>query len=379
MHSTQSLASTNRSVGALVFLLIALGSPVATAASECDYLLSYERRQCLREEAAERASAARAARAERRAKAEADRQARYDRQFKAQRDSTNANGSVRTESNRNQVKRDEASRSLAAPTNPDTYVSKSFVGLDVWAQAFAQEANDAAGFSAFMAKMRALATSLEAKANAMVNPQRNEFQLFLADHRLYKAYGGSGSALLQKQNQCLEPRTYSAAEACDCVAGFPGDAAIGPGAGEIVTQKNATRAINACGRAADLAVDARSKARFTAQKARAQIYKMDTMLADRWADEAIAGGYRRALIVKARAPLRDIEVRVGGVPPMSESQFNAWLKSGIERLKVAKGAGVWETFILAEQYQEVRSNLAFNDAVLTPLLREMMQPPAPRR
>jgi hypothetical protein len=264
----------------------------------------------------------------------------------------------------------------AAPSNPDVYDSKSFSGLTTWLDAFQKEASNPTDFAANLAKIKAAANGPTAKANIFVGVgQRNDLQKFLTDHQLYKGYYRSASALVELQNQCLVQRNYSAAETCDCVAGFPGDTTIGPGAGELVIQSNKTKAIAACGRAAELATDPHLKARFTAQRARAQVKTMDPAQAGQWADEAIAAGYRRATIVKASAGLQDIEVRSGGFPPMSEADYKSEVQYGVDALKAAKKAGVWETFIVAEQFQETMHNIAFTEAVLGPIVKSMLAPP----
>jgi len=263
----------------------------------------------------------------------------------------------------------------ATPQDPDSYDSKSFSGLSTWVDAFGKEASNPAEFAANLAKIKATANGAQAKMQTLpIGAQRNHFQKFLSDHKLYKGYYPSAAKLLARQNQCLEQRPYSAAETCDCVAGFPGDTAIGPGAGELVIRSNKTKAIAACGRAAELATEPRLKARFTAQRARAEAYGMDGPLAVKSTDEALAGGYRRAIIVKATIGLNGVEVLSSGFPVL-RSQVEGELKFGVEGLKAAKKAGVWETFIVAEQFQQALANLAFSDAVLEPILKSMLTPP----
>ena len=101
---------------------------------------------------------------------------------------------------------------------------------------------------------------------------------------------------------------------------------------------------------------------------------MDGPLAVKSTDEALAGGYRRAIIVKATIGLNGVEVLSSGFPVL-RSQVEGELKFGVEGLKAAKKAGVWETFIVAEQFQQALANLAFSDAVLEPILKSMLTPP----
>jgi hypothetical protein len=269
-----------------------------------------------------------------------------------------------------------ARTTAAVPANPDVYDSKSFSGLSTWLDAFQKEANNPKEFAENTAKMRAAANGSGAKANTLINgAERNSLQKFLTDHELYIGYYRSASVLVEREKQCMVQRDYTAAEACDCVAGFPGDTTIGPGAGELVLQSNTTRAIAACGRAADLATDPRLKARFTAQRARAQGNTNDPALATKLADEAITDGYHRAVIVKASAALHSVEFASGGFP-VPKDFINGELQYGVDALKASKKAGVWETHIVAEQFQEALNNLAFSEAVLEPVVKAMLAPPA---
>jgi hypothetical protein len=264
----------------------------------------------------------------------------------------------------------------AAPANPDIYDSRSFAGLSTWLDAFEKEASNPKEFAENVAKMRAAANGPGAKANTLVNgAERNSLQKFLTDHELYIGYYRSASVLVDRQKQCMVQRDYTAAEACDCVAGFPGDTKIGPGAGELVLSSNTTKALAACGRAAELATDPHQKARYTAQKARAQAKTMNTAQAKTWADEAVAGGYRRAEIVKASAGLQGVEVLSSGFP-VPKTAVNAELQFGVDALKASKKAGIWETHIVAQQFQEAMNNLAFSEGVLEPVVKAMLEPPA---
>lgn len=256
------------------------------------------------------------------------------------------------------------------------YRPEQFSGLNTWSDMFDKAANNPQDFTRFIGDITKAANGADAAAYGLATgPKRNNYQKVLTDYELYRTYDRSPASLLAKQKQCRVPRDYSPEEACDCVAGFPGTTGIGPGAGELVLGSNSTLAIKACGEAAAAATDPARKARYTAQRARAQVHTFDTSKAVDWANEAISAGYKRANIVKASAILRDLEVLLSGFPPMTEQAYNEEMKLGIGFLQASKAAGIRETYIVARQYQQVISRLKFNSAVLTPVLKSMLAPP----
>jgi hypothetical protein len=266
----------------------------------------------------------------------------------------------------------------AAPAqdNPDFYEAKQFYGIDVWANAFDKASNSPGEFKTFITGMIQSATGAGATANALATgPQRNFYQKFLTDYQIYNDYFSNRSTLLDKSRECTAPRKYTPAEACDCVAGFPGNTLIGPGAGELVTGSNSKIGINACGKAAAAATDPNLKARYTAQRARAQVYTYNTFQAIQWANEAIQMGYPRASIVKASAALRDFEVRNSGFPAPSRQESETILKIGSDFLKEAKKLGVRETYIIARQYQQTLAIYKFNTSLYMGLYKSMTTPP----
>lgn len=269
-----------------------------------------------------------------------------------------------------------ASASTATASNGRSYRPEQFSGLNTWSDIFDKAANNPQDFARFQSDITKAANGPDAAiAGIGTGPKRNNYQKILTDYELYRTYDRSPASLLSKQQQCRIPRDYTPAEACDCVAGFPGTTGIGPGAGELVLGSNHALAVKACGDAAAAASDPAVKARYTAQRARAQVHTFDVHQAVLWADEAIAAGYKRANIVKASAVLREIEVLTGGFPPMTEQAYNASMKQGLAFLRSSSAAGIRETYIVARQYQQVTSRLKFNSAVLTPVLRSMLTPP----
>ena len=266
---------------------------------------------------------------------------------------------------------------IASPVHADDnlYRSTGFDGLSTWRDLFAKAANSPAEFAKIQAQMTRDSTGSQAAANGLVKPGRNYLQKLLTDYELYRLYYGTPAALLVKQNQCLAPRVYTPEEACDCLAGFPGDTAIGPGAGELVISSNHAAGVKACGTAMANATDPALKARYLAQRARAQVRTTDPAQAVAWADEAIKAGYRRATIIKAEANLWDIEFLSGVFPPMTQSQFDQAMKDGTGHLRAARQAGVRETYLVATEYQQTLARLKFNSAVLTPIVKSMMAPP----
>jgi hypothetical protein len=258
------------------------------------------------------------------------------------------------------------------------FTMNEFQGLLTWKQAFDKEVNDPSGFLVFKSGIRQTATGAGAAGYGLFTGQRNFYQKFLTDYKLYKGYYPSAVALRDRQNQCLMPRNYSPAEACDCVAGFPGDTVIGPGTGELVTESNSAIGIRACGLAAESTTNSFLKARFTAQRARAQVYTMDVHQAALWADEAVAQGYRRASIVRASAELRTLEILGSGFPGMRPDQIEQNQRDEAHALTVAKANKVWESFIVAEQYQEAMQRFSFNTSIFTSLFKFMTAPPPPQ-
>jgi hypothetical protein len=264
----------------------------------------------------------------------------------------------------------------APPNKLGTYRPKNFDGNKIWLDAFTKAVNDPPAFQTFLSGMVQTANGVNAKVYGLATgPQRNSYQKFLTDYQLYTIYLTSKTSLLDKAKQCLVERDYSAAEACDCVAGFPGDTVIGPGAGELVVSSNSALGISACGIAAAAASNPAEKARYIAQRARAQVYTTDTFQAVTWADEAIKMGYRRASIVKASAALRDFEFRNSSFPPPTQDFNREILDLGVEFLRAAKKSGVRESYIVAQQFQQAISIFKFNNSVLTPIFRQMMTPP----
>lgn len=249
-------------------------------------------------------------------------------------------------------------------------------GLATWRDAFAKAAHDPAGFAKFRESLIATANSPQAKAQILAyGPKRNDFEKFLTDYDLYKLYNRNAETLLSRQNQCMAPREYSAEETCDCLAGFPGQTTIGPGAGELITREAHTTAIKACGAAVTNATNPTEKARYLAQRSRAQVYTTDPAQAVSWADEAIASGYKRAAIVKAEANLWDIEFLAGGFPPITQTQFDLEMKDGIRHLQEAKRAGIPETYIVAKKYHQMLAHASLNTKIMAPLVRAMMTDP----
>jgi hypothetical protein len=263
----------------------------------------------------------------------------------------------------------------APPQDPDVYDSKSFSGLTTWLDAFQKEANDPKAFATNFAKMKADANAPRAKMQTLVTgAERSSLQKFVTDHELYIGYYRSAANLVALQTQCLAPRPYTAAEACDCTAGFPGDTKIGPGAGELVTSSNTKKAVLACGRAAELATDPHQKARFIAQRGRAQAYTPNGRLAKEWIDEALAGGYHRAIIIQASNAVYSIEYLSTGFP-VPKAAVDETIKAAVQSLQASKKAGVWETHIVARQLQEALDNLAFSNSILEPMVKSMLTPP----
>lgn len=252
------------------------------------------------------------------------------------------------------------------------YRPEKFSGLTIWRDLFAKAAHSPDEFAKIHSNMARDANGSQAMANSLVAPRRNDLQKVLTDYDLYKLYYKNPELLLSKQTQCLESRDYSAEETCDCLAGFPGDTLIGPGAGELVLGSNHSMAVKACGVAFANASDPALKARYRAQQARAQVHTTDPAQAMTWANEAVAAGYRRATIVKAEANLWDVEFMAGGFPAMTQAQFELEMKEGLEHLKAAKRAGVAETFLVARKFQQELAHVSFNTAVLTPVLKAMM-------
>lgn len=268
------------------------------------------------------------------------------------------------------------SQAASIASSSRAYRSEQFSGLNTWTDMFDKAANNPQDFSRFLGDVTKAANGADAAAYGLVTgPKRNNYQKILTDYELYRTYDRSPASLLAKQQQCRIPREYTPEEACDCVAGFPGTTGIGPGAGELVLGSNHALAVKACGEAAAAATDPARRARYTAQRARAQVYTFDVSQAVTWADEALAAGYKRANIVKATAFLRSIEVQMSGFPPMTEPAYNEEMKQGLTFLRASKAAGIRETYIVARQYQQVISRLKFNSAVLTPVLKSMLTPP----
>lgn len=270
----------------------------------------------------------------------------------------------------------QRSRSVPVQT-PDNgpYRSDRFSGLTTWRSLFEKAAHSPAEFAKIEAKIAADGNGAQGMIVGLARPERNSLQKTLTDYELYKLYHRSPEALLAKQDECLQPRDYSPEEACDCLAGFPGDTLIGPGAGELVISSNHTAAVKACGVAAANAATPALRSRYLAQRARAQIPTTDPAQAVNWAAEAVAAGYRRATIIKAEGNLWDIEFRAGGFPPMTQREFESEVREGIAHLKEAKAAGVRETYIVARKYSQMMAHMKFNNAVLTPILKAMLAPP----
>jgi hypothetical protein len=270
----------------------------------------------------------------------------------------------------------QAPRPTAAAT-PDNgpYRSDKFSGLTVFRQMFDQAAHSPAEFAKNQANMANAAKSGTAIANTIAFPKRSDLQKVATDYEYYTLYYRNPEKLYAKQNECLQPRDYSPEEACDCLAGFPGDTLIGPGAGELVISSNHTAAVKACGVAAANASTPALKARYTAQRARAQVPTTDPAQAMTWADEAIAAGYKRALITKAEGNLWDVEFRSSGFPPMTRVEFSQTMQEGVDHLKAAKKAGVLETYIVARKYQQQLDASKLSDAVMTPIIKSMLAPP----
>ena len=261
-------------------------------------------------------------------------------------------------------------------TDSNSYDAKQFYGVDVWVDAFDKAQNKPAEFKVFIDGMIKSASGAGATVNALATgPKRNFYQKFLTDYQIFSTYFPDKSILLEKSRQCTIPKKYTAAEACDCVAGFPGSTLIGPGAGELVVGSNSKIGIAACGKAAAEAGDPKLKARYTAQRARAQVYTFNTFQAVQWADEAIRMGYSRASIVKASAALRDFEVRNSGFPAPSRQESESILKIGADFLKESKKLGVRETYIIARQYQQALAIYKFNTSLYGALYKSMTTPP----
>ena len=257
------------------------------------------------------------------------------------------------------------------------YRPEEFIGLKVWTDFFDKAANDPTEFQNALGRMNQTANGTEAAVNSLLTgPERNQYQKFLTDYLLYANYYRSRSVLLEKSKQCGEVRNYSGAEACDCIAGFPGDTLIGPGAGELVVAPNYKIALRACAIAAASTSNPIEKGRYIAQRSRAQIYTFDHILLWRWVEEAISLGYKRAAIVKASAMLSFVEFRLKGFPMMTESDYNEKMEIGAKHLSKSKDAGVLESFIVAEQYQQTMARQRFNSLILKPLFVEMMTMPA---
>lgn len=264
------------------------------------------------------------------------------------------------------------------PANPNIYRSNTFKGISTWNDAFTKMVDDPAGFQAFLTDIVKTASGVDAKVYGLATgPERNFYQKFLTDYRVYGEYFRSPTDLRTKAAQCAAERDYTPAEACDCVAGFPGDTLIGAGAGELVTGSNSALGIRACGKAAEDAADPLLKARYIGQRARAQIYTYDTYQAIQWADEAIRMGYKRAAIVKASAALRDFEVRNTCFPPPSVKDNTEIMTIGSNFLKEAKALRIRETYVVARQYQQALAIFKFNNAVLTPIFKAMTAPLPP--
>lgn len=268
------------------------------------------------------------------------------------------------------------SKTAAQPENLNSYRGEKFYGISVWGDAFTKMVNDPSEFKKFLAGIVETAGGSSAKVYGLATgPQRNFYQKFLTDYQVYADSFRSPRDLMDKTKQCSVARDYTPAEACDCVAGFPGDTLIGAGAGELVTGSNSAIGIRACGKAADEATDPALKGRYLAQRARAQVYTFNTFQAVQWADEAIKLGYRRAAIVKASGALRDFEMRNSGFPPPSAQANKEIVDAGIGFLKESKRLGVHETYIVARQFRQSIAIYQFNTTVLTPIFREMMKPP----
>jgi hypothetical protein len=248
------------------------------------------------------------------------------------------------------------------------YRSEEFIGLNIWTDFFDKAANDPTEFQNALGRINQTANGAEAAMNSLVTgPERNQFQKFLTDYLLYTNYYRSRSVLLEKSKQCGEVRNYSAAEACDCIAGFPGDTLIGTGAGELVVAPNHKIALRACAIAAASTSNPIERGRYIAQRSRAQIYTFDHILVWQWVEQAISLGYKRATIVKASAMLSFVEFRLKGFPMMTESDYNEKMEIGAKHLSKAKDASVLETFIVAEQYQQTMARQRFNSGILKPL------------
>ncbi len=221
--------------------LVVLAAAPVSANSACDYLRGFLRSQCKKAENSVHRNAnrrnwtppTRATRQPRSASPNSYYPPRRNNQYSSPRYS-----SPRYDARQPDARSVDANTPTARTVAPENstsaaagaYRSETFAGLKTWRDVFQKAANSPQEWANIRARMDHDANGPTAMLQGPVSgAKRNDLQKTLTDYALYALYYKNPQVLLDKQMQCLEPRDYSSAEACDCVAGFPGDTLIGLG------------------------------------------------------------------------------------------------------------------------------------------------------
>jgi hypothetical protein len=258
------------------------------------------------------------------------------------------------------------------------YKVEDFAALKPWAETFEKAIKDPKGYDRFLAGLSESSDGFGSMlAGLLQGPARNHYQIFLTDLETYLRYTPRVKTLLERTQQCLAPRDYSSAEACDCMAGFPGDATIGPGAGELVVRSSANLVLRACGEAAQSA-DPRDRARFLAQCARAQLLLPNQAPAGEWARESMAAGYKRAQEIYVYAQLKEVEFMFERIPGPSKAELDDVLKRGRDSIAQAKALGIKGTDIMTRQFKQTVDRLNANQSIFGEIQKAIDTPPIGR-
>lgn len=254
-------------------------------------------------------------------------------------------------------------QTAALATTPGRYLSAQFDGVTNWVGLLDKGCNDPADFNRIKAQMQSTANGAGAAVNRLGRPGRNDYEKMGSDLQVQEAYYPNACQRVEQARQCLQAREYSAEEACDCLAGFPGDARIGVGAGELVVSANWRRGVETCSAAAQRATGA-DKARYTAQLARAQTFSNDLFQARKNFDAAASAGYSRANSGAAFLAIRDVEFGTSGFPGYPVSQVQDIFGIAADYLRKARLAGHRDTPAIAKAADQVAASIKFNMSVI---------------
>ena len=255
------------------------------------------------------------------------------------------------------------------------YRASDFKGLRTWNDAYRKAVEDPDGFDTFLAGLRTSSKNTAAVLSSGVSGAARNSQIkFLGDLSLQRLFVPRYKDLFERSKECAIERDYSPAEACDCIAGFPGDAKTGAGVGELVVQSNQALIRRACTSASETAQTGREKGRFLAQRARGEILASNQSAAGITIKNALSLGYARAQILYAWAELYHFEVGTQLFPPPSRQDLDATASRGAEAIATARRLGIRDVHVVSEQWKHALHNLNVNAALLESFSKWIFQP-----